>query len=255
MGWDEGSPADSDFVSQFPPNERAVRLFVRQTFGVDHEDTPGANQGKHNRVTLRVLGSDPSPVSEQGVLYTKTADGRAEVFYIDSAGNVKQLTQEGKLFVPLAELVGGADDNTLQRISGTWQGRTPAQTRATLVVGGLATANTYEASQSVLLVNRGNQSGSVATNAADGNTFRIRATGNITLSNPSNLVSGMTLIWVLINSSGSVARTLAYGSKFRFPANIPVLSLSGGATSVVAGVYNGVEDLINCSFLPEQTAP
>jgi hypothetical protein len=45
--------------------------------------------------------------------------------------------------IPLARLSGGDNNDTLQRISGAWQARTPAQVRSTLAVGGLSTINTW----------------------------------------------------------------------------------------------------------------
>jgi hypothetical protein len=123
------------------------------------------------------------------------------------------------------------------------------------VLGLLDRHNTWEQAQTVEMLDRGNQSGATSTNSAQSNVFRIRVTGNITLSNPSNLVSGKTLIWIIINSSGSASRTISYGNKFRFPAGIQVGDLPGGATSVITGVYNGEEDVIYCSFLNQMEQP
>lgn len=94
--WDISSPGDSDIVSQFPANERAARTAVRANFGVEHHEEDDANVGKHERVTLLDLGSDPTIPAGQvgvynvgGVLKTRSGGGAAvdvaTETYVDNA--------------------------------------------------------------------------------------------------------------------------------------------------------------------------
>ena len=52
----------------------------------------------HNPLTLDELGYDPSVIPDTGFVFTKDIAGIAELFYMDDAGNITQLTGGGSLF-------------------------------------------------------------------------------------------------------------------------------------------------------------
>ncbi len=91
---DETKPADSDIVSQYPAVERAFRDIVETWLLVDHDTA-----GEHAQVTLPERGSDPTPVTDVGFLYTKNDGGDTELYYADAASNVVQVTLGGAINV------------------------------------------------------------------------------------------------------------------------------------------------------------
>ena len=97
--WDETEPGDSDIVSQFPQNERAARAAVETALAADHHEENDSDQGFHEKVTLLEQASDPTNAANKGILYTKDVGGITELFFIDSAGTVKQLTTNGALSI------------------------------------------------------------------------------------------------------------------------------------------------------------
>lgn len=54
--------------------------------------------GEHAKITLR-QASKPTNAADKGFVYTKDVSGATELFYLDEAGNEKQLTTAGKLNV------------------------------------------------------------------------------------------------------------------------------------------------------------
>ena len=90
---DAANPADDAIVSQFPANERASRTDIAALIEIDHTEA----DGKHKKVTLPELASDPANVADTGFLYTKDDSTDTELFYEDAAGNVVQVTEDGAM--------------------------------------------------------------------------------------------------------------------------------------------------------------
>lgn len=101
--WDTTSPADTDIVSQFPANERAARAAGKTNFGVDHREADDGDVGKHERVSLLAQPATPATDAGSGILFTKTVSGTVELFWLDSAGEVSQLTSDGAIQSSLLE--------------------------------------------------------------------------------------------------------------------------------------------------------
>ncbi len=87
---DESKPADGDIVSQFPAVERTFRDIIETWLLVDHD-----TDGQHKQTTLPERGSNPTPATDIGFLYTKNDGGDTELFYEDAGGNVVQMTLDG----------------------------------------------------------------------------------------------------------------------------------------------------------------
>jgi len=122
--WDESTPQGTDAHSVVDDKIREFKYGIRERLAVDHdfrddesgsEDTitPDGTIGYHKKVTLTERSSNPSNVSNTGILYTKDVSGVTELFYIDSGGNVKQLTTGGKLNVESDEAVLLSGDQTI----------------------------------------------------------------------------------------------------------------------------------------------
>ena len=92
---------------------------------------------------------------------------------------------------------------------------------------------------------------SIATDASLSNTFTVTLGGNRTLANPTNLpTAGAVIIKWIITQDGTGSRTLAYGSKFKWPGGTaPTLSTAAGARDMVSGLYLPGPDVILCTSL------
>ncbi|RLG29497.1 hypothetical protein DRN98_08325 [Methanosarcinales archaeon] len=113
--WDKTKPSGSDSISQGDDIIRNDKEYLEDTLSRDHNfpGTYGVDAGEHKKVTLREQSADPSSSSDKGILYTKDVGGVTELFYIDSSGNVKQLTSGGKLNVESDEAVLLTGDQTI----------------------------------------------------------------------------------------------------------------------------------------------
>ncbi len=101
MSYDTSKPADTDIISAFPANERALRTFLETIMGIDHETATGSTQGFHKLV--RMLTQTTPTAIAGGILYAKTFESNAELYYMDSSGNDIRLTYKGELVVNLQE--------------------------------------------------------------------------------------------------------------------------------------------------------
>lgn len=89
----------------------------------------------------------------------------------------------------------------------------------------------------------------IATDASLGNNFRVTLAGNRTLDNPSNLADGAVLNF-RITQDGTGSRTLAYGSKFKWPGgSVPVLSTAAGAVDLICTQYDAGSDTLMGNIL------
>jgi hypothetical protein len=106
--------------------------------------------------------------------------------------------------------------------------------------------NAFTKNQSVAFVAL-TDGANIATDASLSNNFRVTLGGNRTLANPTNLTSGMVLNWK-IKQDGTGSRTLAYGSKFKFPGGAPTLTTTADAIDLISGVYDEADDVLLCAI-------
>jgi hypothetical protein len=77
--------------------------------------------------------------------------------------------------------------------------------------------------------------------------FRVTLGGNRTMANPAAPYDGQSgNITVIQDGTGS--RTLAYGSKWKFPGGAPTLSTTAGAVDIIAYHYDATSDLLRCAI-------
>ena len=82
--------------------------------------------------------------------------------------------------------------------------------------------------------------------ASLGNNFRVVLAGNRTLANPTGLIDGQVFN-VRIKQDGTGSRTLAYGTKYKFPGGTaPVLSTAGNALDFMSCQYDATDDTLIC---------
>jgi len=67
--------------------------------------------------------------------------------------------------------------------------------------------------------------------------------GNRTMGNPNNMVDGAQIV-IPIKQDATGSRTLAYGTKWKFPGGAPTLSTAANARDLLTGVYDAGTDTI-----------
>ncbi len=128
--WDEGSPGDSDVVSQFPANERAARWVVKSVFGVNHHEENDADQGKHELIDLLDQAADPTFATgvvgiwnNAGVLKTRVAAGTVETFarqgVLAAPAGTRMLFQQTAAPTGWTKDTSPANDSALRFTTGT----------------------------------------------------------------------------------------------------------------------------------------
>jgi len=81
-------------------------------------------------------------------------------------------------------------------------------------------------------------------------SFRVTLGGNRTLANPTGLYDGQ-VINIRIIQDGTGSRTLAYGSKYKFPGAAPTLSTAAGAKDFMSAQYDATDDTLFCSLIKD----
>lgn len=100
--WDNTDPISSQKAGLGAQKIAETREMAFERLAVDHNMdgvlTAASDQdGTHKLVTLKMLAADPQSLAGAGIVYTKTSNSIVELFYIDGAGNVTQLTTDGVL--------------------------------------------------------------------------------------------------------------------------------------------------------------
>ena len=112
--WDETKPAGSRARSLGDDDIREFKRAIRERLATDHDirsdETGITTIGYHTKTTLIEQASAPSNVANTGILYTMDAGGITELYYKDSAGTAKQITNNGKLKVTAADIAAIADN-------------------------------------------------------------------------------------------------------------------------------------------------
>jgi hypothetical protein len=112
----------------------------------------------------------------------------------------------------------------------------------------LDTARTYTKAQRVAAVTLSDAS-TINVDADTGNVFYVLLGGNRTLANPTNLVNGQTLVFVL-KQDGTGSRTLTYGTNYKFPGGtVPTLSTGANDVDVLYCVANN--NLLYCNLVKD----
>lgn len=87
----------------------------------------------------------------------------------------------------------------------------------------------------------------VATNSALASLFTLAPVQNFTLSNPTNLQSGQSIIYQ-ITQDGTGSRVATYGSLFTFPGGTGTLSTPAGSIDLITCVYDGAGAKLRCTL-------
>jgi hypothetical protein len=92
----------------------------------------------------------------------------------------------------------------------------------------------------IVVVDKGNVSGSISTDASSGQIFDMVVTGSTTLANPTNAINGTTIRW-RIQQDGTGGHSVSLGDQFVIPssASSPLpWSTTANAMDVLAATYH-----------------
>ena len=199
-----------------------------------------------------LLTTSPDPV-------TYTVPPAADVAF--SQGDVICLNQYGLgqvTFTPGAGVVIYSSDNLLKTRkqyaevaliclgANTWL-LIGERNAPTLGFAGLEGGNAFTGAQTVAfqaLVD----GATIAVDAALSNHYSVILGGNRTLANPTNLRDG-GIYNFYIKQDGTGARTLAYGSLFKWPGgSAPTLTAAGNSLDLIIAQYNASLNILACSI-------
>ena len=100
------TPAGADDPSEGDDRMREAKLATQERLDVDHYWTASAaniyddpNTGKHRFVTYAEPNNITSVLAGEGATFTKDVNDIPELHWIDDEDNVRQLTQEGRLYL------------------------------------------------------------------------------------------------------------------------------------------------------------
>ena len=115
----------------------------------------------------------------------------------------------------------------------------------TLVVSGAAYLTRNHPQTGIFVLTDG---ATITPDLTKADSFRVTLAGNRTLANPTSPFDGQTgNIQVIQDATGS--RTLAYGTKWKFPGGAPVLSTAANSVDVISYIYDATSDTLRCAIV------
>lgn len=91
------APSDADDAKEGAARIRDTRLATKERLAVCLSMAGDANDGKVVALNFLEQAADPTNAANEGFVFCKDVGGITEVFYMDSAGTVTQLTSNGKV--------------------------------------------------------------------------------------------------------------------------------------------------------------
>jgi len=100
--WNEADPAGTDYIRDGDNSIRNFKIAFRERFAVDHyaysDETGYSNVGEHKKITFGEHSGNPTAVTDKGFLFCKNDGGDTELYWMDAAGNVVQITGDGIMY-------------------------------------------------------------------------------------------------------------------------------------------------------------
>jgi hypothetical protein len=105
MAWDSSLPVGSTLIS-------ASDEILQQNFeAIERGNVTSARKVRVDSRDALALASDPTNVADVGYVYAKDVNSNAELHYIDEAGAVTQITDNGALASGVVQFVETSDSN------------------------------------------------------------------------------------------------------------------------------------------------
>lgn len=133
--------------------------------------------------------------------------------------------------------------------SATQQHTLPAVTSSTVAILGSQQQFTADQGSASFTLTDGANIATTWSGSSKGNIATVTLGGNRTLDNPTGMLDGHFYQWA-ITQDGTGSRTLAYGTKFKWPGGAaPVLTTTAAAVDLISCTYLSGPDIFLCGFM------
>ena len=122
--WDETKPAGTRAINLGDDDIREFKAAVRERLQFGGMYFPSAHDelaGEFSYLRLAEQSSNPTATANKGYVFSKDVSGVTELHYIDSAGNVVQLTVAGKMNLVALAIASEARGDVLRRGASLWE--------------------------------------------------------------------------------------------------------------------------------------
>ena len=121
--WDETKPAGTRDANLGDDDIREFKRSIRERLangGQYFPSTDDADAGLYKYVYFIEQSGNPTAASNRGFLFTKDVSGITELYWMDSAGTVIQLTTGGKILITSLAIASEAQGDVLYRGASAW---------------------------------------------------------------------------------------------------------------------------------------
>lgn len=121
--WDETVPAGTRALNLGDDDIRAFKVAIRERLaggGMHFPSTDDANAGLFNNVKFIEASANPTVEANRGFLFTKDVSGVTELYWMDSSGNVMQLTSGGAFLITNLSISGQTRGDLIARAASAW---------------------------------------------------------------------------------------------------------------------------------------
>lgn len=122
--WDETKPAGSRDANLGDDDIREFKRALRERLaggGQYFPSTDDADAGLYKWVKFIEQSSNPTSEANRAFLFTKDVSGVTELYWMDSAGTVTQLTSGGKILISSLVIASEARGDIITRGASAWQ--------------------------------------------------------------------------------------------------------------------------------------
>ena len=122
--WDETKPAGTRAINLGDDDIREFKAAVRERLqfgGMYFPSTHDELSGEFSYLRLAEQSSNPGATANKGYVFSKDVSGVTELHYIDSAGNVVQLTVAGKMNLVALAIASEVRGDILRRGASAWE--------------------------------------------------------------------------------------------------------------------------------------
>lgn len=251
--WDETKPAGSRALNLGDDDIREFKRALRERFaagGMRFPSTDDSNAGLFENVKFIEQSANPTQEANRGFLFTKDVSTITELFWMDSSGNVLQLTSAGKILISKLFATGEINKDLIRHNGTNWD-RFPWATLLTelqtdLNFGGarnsysnlrvirLNNTQVQVTADELTVVNTSNQKQSLSS---------VNVTADITVSGVNGLDTGVEAnstwyaVWVIYNGTTKASLLSTSYTAPTMPAGYTYKALVGAVRNDSAGNF------------------
>ena len=122
--WDETKPAGTRAINLGDDDIREFKFAVRERLQFGGMYFPSSHDelaGEYNYLRFAEQSSNPTVTADKGFLFTKDSSGITELYWMDSGGNVVQLTFGGRILISSLAITGQTRGDVLRMGASLWE--------------------------------------------------------------------------------------------------------------------------------------